>query len=53
MLRGMPQLTVASWGRKSLFTKVEFHPLNSRLIRELTLVSGATKGRDEMTDLLD
>ena len=48
MLRGTPQITVASWGRKSWFTKDEFHPLNSKLIRELTLVSGATEGRDEM-----
>ena len=53
MLRSMPQITVASWGRKNRFTKDEFHPLNSGLIRELTLVSGATEGRDEMTDLLD
>ncbi|XP_075654100.1 uncharacterized protein LOC142624416 [Castanea sativa] len=48
----MPQMIVASWGRKSWFTKFEVHSLKLGLIRELTLVPGATVGRGEMTDLL-
>ena len=51
-LSGMPNIKEASQGRKAQFTSSDFHIPSSGLMRELTLVSAITEGREERITLL-